>query len=78
LKKIELLDGVLDGADIDATHTGQEDDSFDADVAIMTGELRRLLTALTEVLGGMHEHQATAPTPSQTTGAQVPWDAVPA
>lgn len=76
LKKIALLDGVLEGAH--AKHTAQDDDGFDADVAIMSGELRRLLTALIEALGGLHEHPATAPAPSQTAGALAPWDAVPA
>ncbi|HSQ71985.1 MAG TPA: recombination-associated protein RdgC, partial [Rubrivivax sp.] len=43
LKKIQLLDGVLEGAGIDAATAGRDDSGFDADVAIATGELRQLL-----------------------------------
>jgi recombination associated protein RdgC len=61
LKKIQLLDGVLEGAGVDAANAGQDDGGFDADVAITTGELRRLLPALIDALGGLHERQAGAP-----------------
>lgn len=46
LKKISFLEGVFDG-----TNTGKED-GFDADVAISTGELGKLIPALVEALGG--------------------------
>ncbi len=46
LKKLAFLDVVMDGAS-----TGK-DDGFDADVAIATGELRKLLPDLLEALGG--------------------------
>jgi len=46
LKRIALLDGVLDGAG------SRGDEGFDADVALATGELRRLLPELVEALGG--------------------------
>lgn len=45
LKKITLLEGVLDGR-ID------DEDWFDADVAIITGELQKLIPALVDALGG--------------------------
>jgi recombination associated protein RdgC len=45
LKRIKLLDGVLE-ADAGA------DSGFDADVALTTGELRRLLPDLIDALGG--------------------------
>ena len=46
IKKIALLDGVFDG-------TSQEkEDSFDADTAIATGELRQLIPELVAALGG--------------------------
>lgn len=45
LKKIEFLDGVFDDA-------GQDEDGFDADVAIATGELAKLIPDLIEALGG--------------------------
>ena len=47
LRKIEFLDGVLDDQ-------GDTDDRFDADAAILTGELRKMLPALVEALGGEH------------------------
>ena len=51
---------VLEGAGIDTANSGQggsEDSGFDANVAIATGELRQLLPALLEALGGLHERQ---------------------
>ena len=47
LKKIKLLDGVLE-----ATPANQDEDTFDADVALSTGELRRLIPDLLSALGG--------------------------
>lgn len=46
LRKIEFLDGVFDGQDANAA------DGFDADVALATGELKMLIPALVEALGG--------------------------
>jgi len=45
LKKVALLDTVLEGQ-------AQDDGGFDADVAIATGELSRLIADLVEALGG--------------------------
>ncbi|AVP56527.1 recombination-associated protein RdgC [Pulveribacter suum] len=45
LKKVALLDTVLEGK-------SQDDGGFDADVAIATGELSRLIADLLEALGG--------------------------
>jgi len=47
LKKIKLLDGVLEAAP-----ANQDEDTFDADVALSTGELRRLIPDLLSALGG--------------------------
>lgn len=47
LKRIGLLDVVLEGA-----RAGAEEGGFDADVALVTGELRQLLPDLIEALGG--------------------------
>jgi recombination associated protein RdgC len=47
LKKIKLLDVVLEGAS-----EPQGDDGFDADVALSTGELRLLIPDLVAALGG--------------------------
>jgi recombination associated protein RdgC len=70
LKKIELLDGVLEEG---GGAPGGEDDGFDANVAIATGELRQLLPALIDALGGLHERQAPAdgalPTPASAPAA---------
>ena len=50
LKKIKLLDVVLESADRAANDA--KDDAFDADVALTTGELGRLIPDLIEALGG--------------------------
>ena len=57
LKKIQVLDVVMEGAGVDAAQSGKENAGFDADVAITTGELRQLMPALIEALGGLHERQ---------------------
>lgn len=44
VRKLELLDAVIEGHD--------KDGGFDADVAIATGELRKLIPGLIEALGG--------------------------
>jgi recombination associated protein RdgC len=79
LKKIKLLDGVLEQADKGAT--GQDEGGFDADVAITTGELRQLIPDLLAALGGLHERQPVAPLVapvSSDASSSAPWDTVPA
>ena len=49
IRKIKVLDVVIEDS---ASATGGKDDSFDADVAIMTGELSKLFPALLEALDG--------------------------
>lgn len=49
IRRIEFLDGVFED---DASVSKEE--RFDADAAIATAELRRLLPALVEALGGEH------------------------
>lgn len=76
LKKIKLLDVVLEGN----SPADGADSGFDADVAITTGELQRLLPDLIAALGGPLVKEAAA---SRVTGAAValdtaPWDAVTA
>ncbi len=51
VKKIQLLDVVLDGVD----KPGKDDDGFDTDAAIITGELAGLIPDLLEALGGEME-----------------------
>ncbi len=50
LKKIAFLESVFEGAA--ASPADGKDDNFDADVAIATGELRKLIPDLLEALGG--------------------------
>ena len=47
LKKITFLESVFEG------NRDSEADAFDADVAIATGEIRRLIPDLLETLGGI-------------------------
>ncbi len=54
LKKVTLLDVVLE--DKPAAAGDRKDDDFDTDVALITGELRELLPALMDALGGEAEH----------------------
>ena len=55
LRKLKLLDVVMDGVQ----EGGKDDDGFDTDVAILTGELTALLPDLLEALGGEVEEVAT-------------------
>lgn len=50
LKKVAVLDVVLEQAP--TLGSDRDDDNFDADVSIATGELRRLLPDLIDALGG--------------------------
>lgn len=50
LKKIAFLESVFEGAA--ASPADGKDDNFDADAAIATGELRKLIPDLLEALGG--------------------------
>lgn len=60
LRKLQFLEGVFDGGGGDAKKDG--DEGFDADAAIVTGELGALLPALMEALGGeTTPGQAAAP-----------------
>ena len=81
LKKIQLLDGVLEGAQ--PATDGKDDGGFDADVAISTGELRLLMPELIAALGGLYERQAAASAaaleaPAAAGSTVAPWDSVPA
>lgn len=49
LRRIEFVDGVLDAA---GSRPDDGDDAFDADAALFTGELGRLLPDLIDALGG--------------------------
>jgi len=54
MKKIQLLDVVLDGVQ----KGGKDDDGFDTDAAIITGELSGLIPDLLEALGGEMDVEA--------------------
>ncbi len=83
LKKIKLLDVVLEGA----SSADKDEDGFDADVALATVELRHLITDLIAALGGEQAAigAAVAPVPKAHAKAHAeadteapPWDTVPA
>lgn len=59
IRKIKLLDVVLDGL----TDKGKDDDGFDADAAIVTGELSALIADLLQALGGELPGAGAAPAP---------------
>ena len=51
IKKLKFLEGALDNPD-GANSAGKDEDRFDSDVAIVTGELSKLIPDLIEALGG--------------------------
>lgn len=57
LRRLKLLDVVMDGVQ----QGGKDDDGFDTDVAILTGELAGLLPDLLEAMGGEMEEGPAAP-----------------
>jgi recombination associated protein RdgC len=59
IRKIKLLDVVLEAKQ--GAHDGKDDGGFDADVALSTGELRRLLPDLVAALGGEPARVPAAP-----------------
>lgn len=65
VKKIQLLDVVLEGVD----KPGKDDDGFDTDAAIITGELAGLIPDLLEALGGEMDDQPAAVAPAETADA---------
>jgi recombination associated protein RdgC len=70
IKKIKLLD-------VKTESGGKDDDGFDADVAIATGELGKLLADLIIALGGEMQRGEPAPAPV-AADTEVPWDVEPA
>lgn len=57
IKKLKLLDVVLDGIG----DRGKDDDGFDSDAAILTGELSAMIPDLLEALGGELNHEGAPP-----------------
>ena len=64
LKKIKLLDVVLEGQE----KKGEGDGGFDADVAIMTGELGQMIPDLVDALGGWLDPAQPQPMPAAGAG----------
>ncbi len=65
IKKLAFLDAVLDGK-------GKDDGGFDADVAIATGELTKLIPDLIEALGGESERGIGAGAAPASSAGSVP------
>jgi recombination associated protein RdgC len=65
VKKLKLLDVVLDGVQ----DKGKDDDGFDTDAAIITGELSSLIPDLLEALGGELSADASAAQTDSPAGA---------
>ncbi len=57
LKRVSALDVLKEAADPAAVN---DDERFEADFTLMTGELARMLADLTEVLGGEEDLRAAA------------------
>ena len=83
IKKISFLDVVFEGRE--GGDRGDKDEAFDADAAIATGELCKLIPELIAGLGGEHdflaagaalaERPATLPQPNPTVATEpAPWD----
>jgi recombination associated protein RdgC len=83
LKKIKLLDVVLEDGARGHAQGDADDNGFDTDVALATGELGRLIPELIAALGGPHEAGPAAPATAAPAAADAnadiaPWDDVPA
>jgi recombination associated protein RdgC len=61
VKKLKMLDVVMEGLQVN----GKDDDGFDANAAILTGELSALLPDLLDALGGELGHDASS---AESTG----------
>lgn len=77
IKRLAFLDLLKEEAEKNAEHA---DEQFDADFALMTGELTRFLPALIEALGGeivegADAAPAVAASPSATANLTPPWEA---
>ncbi len=68
IRKLKLLDVVMDGV----ADKGKDDDGFDADAAIFTGELTGLIPDLLEALGGEMDTAGTAEESKTTDTAKTP------
>lgn len=78
LKRLEILDVVLESAAGASTSGEVADDGFDTDVAITTGELSKLIPDLLEALGGEVAPEAVDATPKAVGGGPEAVAAAPA
>jgi recombination associated protein RdgC len=80
LKKLKLLDVVLEEAEKQGAGRGVDDGGFDTDVALVTGELGRLIGDLVQALGGELQRDAVsgAAVPPVSGAAATPAAAAPA
>lgn len=70
LKKLKLTDVVLESAE--AAAADGDAGAFDANVALMTGELRQLMPALIDALGGLQQPGSAAAAPAPALPAATP------
>jgi recombination associated protein RdgC len=79
LKKLKLLDVVLEEAE--KASGGGSDEGFDTDVALLTGELGRLIADLVAALGGEQARDAVSgaalPASAPAAADLPPWEAEP-
>lgn len=68
IKKLKLLDVVLEGAE----SQGRDDGGFDTDVALVTGELGRLIPDLIDALGGEQSRDKPQVTAADTAADTAP------
>ena len=68
IKRLAFLDMLKEAAEKNAEHA---DEQFDADFALMTGELSRFLPQLVAALGG--EQEEAAPLSASTGASDLPW-----
>ena len=71
IKRLAVLDLLKEEAEKSAEHA---DEQFDADFALMTGELVRFLPQLIEALGG-EQVEADAPAAAPAAAGTPPWEA---
>ena len=73
IKKIKLLDVVLEGA----SSATRDEGGFDADVALVTGELGKLIPDLVDALGGELDRDKLSKAPALPEPASQPGDNTP-
>jgi recombination associated protein RdgC len=71
IKRVAAVDVISENDDRQVESSPQdEDERFDADFTLMTGELRQMLDDLLEALGGLADKDAAAPADKRREWAQ--------